>query len=165
MSCCGSITLQQPHPLHCLTFNPKSTEIVSCIVTLPSLVGGYSSAKTYYLHIRWPAKDRGSMVFWSTDNHLPDNLMSWTTQHMIWYSPLWEQSKECKNINYQRWMFHYEKKRNYTYSIMFLNSHYRSGQFISLEWNKKAKTCKYFHVTTIITIVNAMLKFHWCWMR
>jgi hypothetical protein len=60
-------------------------------------------------------------------------------------------------------MFHYErvreKKRNNKYSIMFLNSQYMSGQFLSLKWNKKAKTCKYFLVTTIITVVNTMLKF------
>jgi len=52
-------------PICCIASHSiqKGTEIVSCIITLPNLVGGYSSAKTYYLHIRWPTKDQGSMVF------------------------------------------------------------------------------------------------------
>jgi len=74
--------------------------------------------------------------------------------NIIWiFTTVKTRSKECKNINYHGWMFHYEKKRNYKYIIMFLYSHYKSGHFLSLKWNKKAKISRYFLVTNIITTV------------
>jgi len=149
VSYCRCITPHQPHPLNCLTFNPKRTEIVPYLTWWVGTVLQKHTTSTSSGLLKTEA-------VLSSEALISIYQTAWCPKsgNIIWiFTIVKTQSKECKNINYQGWMFHYEKKRNYKYSIMFLNSHYKSVHFLSLKWNKKAKTSRYFLVTNIITIV------------
>ena len=98
---CRSITLHQPQPLHCLTFNPKSTEIwwVSTVLQkhTTSTSGGLLNIKAVW------CSNALITIYQAAWCPKPGNFMWTFTTVKTW-------RKECKNINYQGWMFHYEKK-------------------------------------------------------